>query len=91
MVKPCKFKIGDVIKPIEGRQSSNYHRFYGNLQIKITDIRYSHYNNRYELVVTILNGFTKYDGHSQYSKGNKITMYDDAFELAKPKENYAIF
>lgn len=91
MAKSCKFKIGDIIKPIEGRVSSNYYRFYDNLKIKIIKIRYSHYNRKFELDAVILNGRTKYDGYTRYSKNQGIKVYDDAFELDKPKENYPIF
>jgi len=87
MAKP-QFKIGDILQPKPNRYKSNDVTIRNIETIKVKKIRKRWRDDTYMTIdAEVLTGECLY-----YSKKLKqITVFDNAFELAKPKENYAIF
>jgi hypothetical protein len=87
MAKP-QFKIGDILQPKANRYKSNDITIRNIETIRIKSIRQRWSDDRHLTInAEVLTG----DCRSYGTKLKNITVFDDAFELAKPKENYAIF
>jgi hypothetical protein len=91
-----KFKIGDFIRPIEGKSSSNYNDL-SNLKLLqvIKPLQVSSAKSGVECKV--IDGVVSLMGPQYYSalgknrSGKTIRVYVDAFELVPNIDNYEIF
>ena len=87
MVK-FKFKVGDIIQPKSNRYRSNDITIRHIKTLSIKKI-YKRWNQDFHLTIDaiVLTGTCESYGTSL----TDIRVFSDAFELAKPKENYPIF
>lgn len=83
-----EFKVGDILQPKSHRYKSNDIIIRHIKTIRVKKIRKRWKDDSYLIIdAEILTGEC-----SSYGNPLKnITVFDDAFELAKPKENYTIF
>lgn len=87
MVK-SKFKVGDILRPKHNRHRSNDITI-RNIKTLVVKRIYKRWNDDSYFTIDgkVLTGICTSYGNSH----TVITVFDDAFELAKPKENYPIF
>jgi len=83
-----KFKVGDIIKPIKGKKTSNRRGIKYIFKAKVTRLGLSSYGKAY-IDIEVLEGKSdKYDG----TPGRKMSLYEDAFELYDAcGDNYEIY
>lgn len=88
--KSPALRVGDLIKPIKGRRSSNYYTLRNIKKAKVNHIFYN-YQGKKEMDITILEGSSLHDGYTTKTIGSMIRVYADAFELYQKVENYSIW
>lgn len=79
-----KFKEGDILKPSGFRKTSAGFNLKHLKKVKV--ISTNIYLNREEVTVKIVSGSTRHREYwRNYDKGDQLTLYADAFELAERK------
>lgn len=87
-MKAPKFKIGDVVRPIKGKKSSNTQSLQNLVTAIVSGTNRQIYNNKREIAVTISKGTSKRLWISQPHKaGDRIFVYEDAFELVDSEDD----
>jgi len=88
--KPAKFKVGDIVKPIHGKKTSNNHLLKDFLKAEVMKVNRSSYGKR---VLTIkLIEVPKKPSYHWYIPNREINIFEDAFELwAQGEPEYDIY
>jgi len=88
-----KFKKGDIIKPIVGKKQSNYMQLKDVEELVVINPDLSPSYTKKLMHVSVQKGVVMNNmNYSTYHKGDRIQVYEDAFELVvKPEEDYEIY
>ena len=86
-MKNRKFKKGDIIVPLPNRKISNGYPLKTIIKAEVVKVSHKRYYDDRTLFIMI----KILEENGNYYNNYKPIMFEDAFELATPKEDYSIY